>query len=262
MKSRYAGKVVLAALLAAVTAPRPAVAHPHVWVEVETTIIHEHGSFTGIEQRWTFDEFYTTSAIEGLDTNKDGRLDRQELSELARVNMEGLKEFGYFTVATLAGQRLDFGEPTSFHLDYIEVTTVPGPRPEGADTAANETKPQDGFWSRAWKSLLGQDTKGADKPRVLALSFRLPLSQPVLAEAEDFEVQTADPSFFIWFELARQNPARFSEGAPSACKTFVAEPSKAGADMQRLGEAFATQLNAAGGVSALAKTISASCRTP
>ena len=40
-------------------------------------------------------------AIEGLDKNGDGKYDRQELSELAQVNIDGLKEFNYFTVAKL-----------------------------------------------------------------------------------------------------------------------------------------------------------------
>ena len=88
--------VMLAAgLLAAFTAG--AAAHPHVWITVETTVLYDKGAFTGLQHKWTFDEFYTAMAIEGLDKNKDGIYDREELSELAKVNIEGLKEIGYFT---------------------------------------------------------------------------------------------------------------------------------------------------------------------
>ena len=60
----------------------------------------DKGAITGIDQVWFFDEFYTAMAVEGLDTNKDGKYSREELHELAKTNMEGLKEFGYFTFPT------------------------------------------------------------------------------------------------------------------------------------------------------------------
>ena len=50
----------------------PVQAHPHVWVTVESTLLYERGSFTGLYHKWTFDEFYSAMAVEGLDTNKDG----------------------------------------------------------------------------------------------------------------------------------------------------------------------------------------------
>ncbi|TMJ63980.1 MAG: DUF1007 family protein, partial [Alphaproteobacteria bacterium] len=94
--SRPLGAGLLAAgMLAALAAS--ATAHPHVWITVETTVLYDKGTFTGLQHKWTFDEFYTAMAIEGLDKNKDGIYDREELAELAKVNVDGLKEFGYFT---------------------------------------------------------------------------------------------------------------------------------------------------------------------
>ena len=74
-----------------------AAAHPHVYITFETTVLYDKGTFAGVRHKWTFDEFYTTMAIEGLDKNKDGVYDREELAELAKVNIEGLKDFAYFT---------------------------------------------------------------------------------------------------------------------------------------------------------------------
>ena len=45
----------------------PAVAHPHVWVTVETTVLFEQGSISGFRHKWTFDEFYTSMAVQGLE---------------------------------------------------------------------------------------------------------------------------------------------------------------------------------------------------
>jgi ABC-type uncharacterized transport system substrate-binding protein len=93
-------------------------AHPHVWVIVEATVLHDKGAFVGLEYKWTFDEAYTAMAIDGLDKNKDGIYDREELAELAKVNVDGLKEFAYFTHAFLADRKLGTGEVRDYWLEH------------------------------------------------------------------------------------------------------------------------------------------------
>ncbi len=93
-------------------------AHPHVFITFESTVLYEQGTFTGVQHKWTFDEFYTTMAIEGLDKNKDGVYDREELAELAKVNIEGLKDFAYFTFPGLAGKELALGEARDYWLEH------------------------------------------------------------------------------------------------------------------------------------------------
>jgi ABC-type uncharacterized transport system substrate-binding protein len=110
----------IAAALAFLALGVPAQAHPHVWVTVETTLLYERGAFTGLRHKWTFDEFYTAMAIEGLDRNKDGKYDREELAELAKVNIESLKDFAYFTFPALAGQALKTGEPRDYWLEHTD----------------------------------------------------------------------------------------------------------------------------------------------
>ena len=69
-------KNILAAVAAAVglaASAAPALAHPHVWVTASATVLYDHNTITGLQQAWTFDEFYTQQAIEGLDKNGDGK---------------------------------------------------------------------------------------------------------------------------------------------------------------------------------------------
>ena len=80
----------LAGVAALLSLCGPALAHPHMWVTVEATLLFENGAFIGISHKWTFDEAYTAMAIEGLDKNKDGKYDRAELAELAKVNVDAL----------------------------------------------------------------------------------------------------------------------------------------------------------------------------
>jgi ABC-type uncharacterized transport system substrate-binding protein len=115
-----------------------AAAHPHVWVNVEAVINFDKGAITSIKHKWSFDELYSAMAVEGLEKNKEGKLGREELAELAKVNMEGLKEFNYFTFPTLQGQELKVTDPTDYWLEYKDEVlslhfTLPLARPVLAD---------------------------------------------------------------------------------------------------------------------------------
>ena len=94
-----------------------ACAHPHVFITVKSEAIFDAaGKVTAIRHAWQFDEFYSAFAVQGL--GKDGALPtREELLPLARINVEQLAEFGYFTVAKAAGKPVDFAEPVDYWLD-------------------------------------------------------------------------------------------------------------------------------------------------
>lgn len=88
-------------------------AHPHVTVSHRATVAFEKGGVAAINHVWFFDEFYSAMAVEGLDTNKDGKFSREELAELTKTNAEGLKDFDYFTFPTRGGQPLKLGAPAT-----------------------------------------------------------------------------------------------------------------------------------------------------
>lgn len=214
----YAPRIILSAFsLAAglIFGAASSVAHPHVWVSVKATVLFEGDTMTGLQQSWTFDEAYAAMAIEGLDTNGDGNYDRKELEELAKVNVDGLKEFDYFTFAKLGDGGLTFKEPVDYWLEY---------------------------------------TGG-----VLTLHFKLPLEDPVLAEAPGFTFSVYDPSFFIAFDLAKDDPIKLAASAPAGCKADLAIPPKEREDTQRLGEAFFQELGGSDYGVVMAKTIAINC---
>src|SRR5690606_33799013 len=112
------GAVALGWSLALRLDTRTAMAHPHVWVTVETTVVYENGHISALRHRWAFDELYTEMAIEGLDADGDGVYSREELAELAQVNIDGLKEFQYFTHAKLGETRLSHKDPVDYYLEH------------------------------------------------------------------------------------------------------------------------------------------------
>lgn len=193
---------VLALLTAMLAHPPVALAHPHVWVTVKATVLYDNGTITGLKQAWTFDEMYTAMAIEGLDTNRDGKYDRKELAELAQVNIDGLKEFAYFTYAKLGGTDLTFNPPVDYWLEHT---------PQG----------------------------------VLTLHLTLPLQKPVAADSPDFEFAVYDPSFFIAFDFAKDDPIKLGANAPPSCSAAIQEPPEEtddASDTKKLNQAFSSAL--------------------
>ncbi|MEO1544436.1 MAG: DUF1007 family protein, partial [Pseudomonadota bacterium] len=178
------------------------------------TVAYDTGTLKGITHRWTFDDMYTAMAIQGLDKNQDGKYDREELKELAQVNIDGLKEFDYFTYAKLGEQELKLAQPIDYWLEH--------------------------------------------KDGILTLHFTLPLKDQLLAEAQGFNYQVYDPSYFIAFDLAEKDPAKLGSGAPEGCAVDVSAPQNDMELAKDLSESFLSQFGGDFGVT-LAKTIAVKC---
>ena len=81
---------------------------------------NDKGEVTGIREHWLFDKMYTAFALQDFDPNHNGKLDKDELMQLAAENLKGLKEFNYFTVVETAdGKPVAMGEQTIMD-SYLE----------------------------------------------------------------------------------------------------------------------------------------------
>jgi ABC-type uncharacterized transport system substrate-binding protein len=93
-------------------------AHPHVWITIKSDVLFSpDGKITALRYVWTFDDMYSAFATQGLDKNNDGKYSREELTELAEVNVTSLEEFNYFTVAKNGPDTLPFGKPKDYWLE-------------------------------------------------------------------------------------------------------------------------------------------------
>ena len=100
-------------------------AHPHVWVTMKSEIVFApDGSAVGVRQSWAFDDMYSAFATQGLEQKKKGEFTREELEPLAKVNVESLKEYDYFTFARADGKKAVFVDPVDYHLDFDPKDTV------------------------------------------------------------------------------------------------------------------------------------------
>jgi ABC-type uncharacterized transport system substrate-binding protein len=97
----------------------PAYAHPHVLIDAQETLNFDaSGKLASIDHVWQFDEAFSAFATQGLDANNDGKLDQAELQPLAKVNVDSLSQFAFFSYLSIDGKNIDFNAPTKYHLEF------------------------------------------------------------------------------------------------------------------------------------------------
>ena len=115
--SRLVGWLLVGLL--GVFASTAAYAHPHVWITSTSELMYApDGSITGVRHAWTFDDMFSTYALQGLEAKVKGTFSREALAPLAQTNVESLKEYGFFTFAKADGKKEKFQEPVDYYLEY------------------------------------------------------------------------------------------------------------------------------------------------
>ena len=102
-------------------------AHPHVWVTMTSELLYApDGSVTGVRHAWTFDDMFSAFATQGLEQKTKGQFTREELQSLAKVNVELLQEYAYFTYLKVNGKRQKdaLSDPIDYYLEYDPKETV------------------------------------------------------------------------------------------------------------------------------------------
>ena len=100
-------------------------AHPHVWITASSELIYApDGAISGVRHAWTFDDMFSTYALQGIETKTRGVYSREELGPLAQTNVESLKEFGFFTFAKADGRKERFLEPVDYFLEYKDALLI------------------------------------------------------------------------------------------------------------------------------------------
>lgn len=169
--------LALAGIVLAGLAPQPALAHPHVFIDARLEVqFDKDGRIAALRHVWRFDDAFSAFATQGLDADGNGLYSREELEPLAKVNVDSLKDFDYFTMPRAGKQRLGLKLPSDYHLDY-----------------------DDGF---------------------LTLFYTLALKQPVKPSGDAVTIDVYDPSYFVDFDLVKQEPALLI-GAPPGCTLDV-----------------------------------------
>ena len=93
---RWIFKTLAAAGAISILGAVPAMAHPHVWIDMRvSSIFSEDGQLTGFTHVWSFDEFYTVFQLEGFGVSGDDAPGEEQLATYAVAMTDSIAEFGY-----------------------------------------------------------------------------------------------------------------------------------------------------------------------
>lgn len=194
----------------------PALAHPHVWVDVRSELEYApDGTLTGVRHVWKFDEGFSAFALQGLAEGPDGKPTEVTLKELAQTNIDSMKEFDYFTFAQRGKEKLAFAAPRDYGLTYDGTAltlhfTLPLAKPTtSAGTTTLDVYDPTYFVAFA---LADQDpVKLAAAPNGCKLGLHRP--DPAIGGSS----QTLSESFFNALTTSSQFGAQFANRATVTC---------------------------------------------
>ncbi|MBV1706322.1 MAG: DUF1007 family protein [Hyphomicrobiales bacterium] len=110
-------------MAAAMLVSGEALAHPHILVKAKASILfNAQGEVTGVAHIWDFDKAFSAFAVQGYDSRHDGLPSRADLQPLAKINMNSLSYYKYFTSLVLDGKTYNPGKPTDFYDTFSDDT--------------------------------------------------------------------------------------------------------------------------------------------
>jgi ABC-type uncharacterized transport system substrate-binding protein len=157
---------------------------------------------------------FSAFATQGLDKNNDGVLSREELAELAQVNVESLKEFEYFTIGKSGPGTLTFADPVDYwleHKDKLLTLHFTLPVKAGGQKGGMSLDVFDPTYFVAFELATENPVKLVDAPANCALEIKRPP-----AGAGPGQSQTE--SFFNSLNAASEFGSQFANRVIVTCK--------------------------------------------
>jgi ABC-type uncharacterized transport system substrate-binding protein len=107
---KYRTLLITFLVVLGLSAPFTVIAHPHNWIDLRVEVrFNKDGRAVGLFQKWLFDDIYSVTITEGMDSDGDGLPDRARLDELHKSVVSNLKAHNYFTHVEHEGNGITFG---------------------------------------------------------------------------------------------------------------------------------------------------------
>ena len=74
-----------------------AVAHPHLFIDASVDFHFDAQRLIGIQVYWVFDEFFTAGIVQDFDTDRDGKFNESETTNIRENAFQNLENYNYFT---------------------------------------------------------------------------------------------------------------------------------------------------------------------
>ncbi|MEG6507893.1 DUF1007 family protein [Methyloligella sp. 2.7D] len=215
--ARLAFGAPLAAFAIAASSSDPVDAHPHVWASVHSDVVFgPDDTIKAIRHTWTFDEFYSAMALQGLDTNGDGTYTKEELEPLAEVNVTSLKDFDYFTFVSVGQDQVALNEPSDAWISEKDgiVTlhfTLVLPEPVSAKDHEVKIEVYDPSFFVAFGFAKEHPVKTVDAGAGCTIDIRIP--------GEDKDPDALTEAFFSQLGPSSNYGSQFAQTAIATCSS-------------------------------------------
>jgi len=94
---------------------RPALAHPHVFIDNTVDFVFDGGGkITGLRMTWVFDDVFSDELLGDFDANHDKDFDAAESRKIAATIWPNMKPFHYFTYVWVDKKDLGLILPSDF----------------------------------------------------------------------------------------------------------------------------------------------------
>lgn len=114
--------------------------HPHVFADVTVEILYDATGFTGVKNRWSYDEIYSAAMLASVDKNSDGKLSAQEGKSLESAILGPHEKSNYFNYVLAGSEFLKVQRIRDFKATLVKGKLV-------LDFVADFSKPVSPDWT-------------------------------------------------------------------------------------------------------------------
>jgi len=115
-------------------------AHPHVFADITVKALFDASGFTGVENRWVYDEMYSAGMMASADQDKDGKISTSEAKILESAILDPIKQQNYFNYVQAGTDFLKVSRIKNFKAELSKGKLV-------IDFVAELTKPVAADWT-------------------------------------------------------------------------------------------------------------------
>ena len=99
-------------------------AHPHIFLDYAVTFVFSDSALEGVRVKWLFDEFYSENIMYDFDSDKNRKLDAEEVKRIEKDSFSNLKNFDYFTYISHGGKKTGVKDVRDFSAEFADECVV------------------------------------------------------------------------------------------------------------------------------------------
>jgi len=202
--------IILLFLVLALGFSPAALAHPHAWITLKTTIIvNDKGEAVAMREHWLFDKMYSAYAVRDFNPNKNGKFGPKDLQKLAEENVSNLKSFNYFTVAeTSDGKKIAFGDAKDI-TSVLQGSDNDKDQEDAAKSMTDDIRANTKDYPPEAQAKIQAYIDAMSNRNQIAMDFTVPFQTAEGTVTHPLTYRIYDPTYYTDIEHKQPHPVTF-----------------------------------------------------